>query len=105
MYPFDRDKDKIYQNARSLDRTSIRGRRLHEYEWTESEDGSGSTASGSRLSRATRSRGDIYSRISTTAGRSRTNHFYFVAHVSSIFLFLTVKTIAIKLFLKKILIL
>lgn len=93
MYPFDRDKNKIYKNARSLDRTSIRGRRLHEYEWTESEDGSGSTTSGSRLSRATGSCRYIYPRISTTAGRSRTNHFYFVAHVSSLFLFLTVETV------------
>lgn len=66
-----------------FDRASIRGRRLHEYEWTKSEDGPDSAASSSRLSRATGSRGNIYARISATAGRSRTNHFYFVAHVSS----------------------
>lgn len=100
-----RSKDEIHKNACSFDRTSIRGRRLHEYEWTESEDGSGSTASGSRLSRATGSCGYIYPRISTTAGRSRTNYFYFVAHVSSLFPFLIVGTVLRKLFLRKILIL
>lgn len=64
-------------------RTPIRGRRLHEHEWSEGEDGTGSITSGSGLSGAAGSRGRLHAGVPAAPGRGRTYYLDSSANVST----------------------
>lgn len=74
---------KIRRNRETYaGRTPIRGRRLHEHEWPEGEDGAGSITSGSGLSGAAGSRGCFDAGIPAAPGGGRTYHLNSFADVS-----------------------
>lgn len=60
---------KTHRRKTYAGRTPIRGRRLHEHEWSEGEDGTGSTTSGPGLSGAAGSRGRLHPGVPAAPGR------------------------------------
>lgn len=74
---------KIHRRKTYVARTPIRGRRLHEHEWSESEDGTGSITSGSGLSGAAGSCRSFHAGISAAPGRGWAYHLDSSADVST----------------------